>query len=101
MLEISRGSAAGTAAAISSISWKRLRCFVEVIGAHQGFNADLRLEQASGPSVAQAAKAVESDGSVSLVLEDEDLDAAGLVVVLVGSDGRVIAQRRTQVGEDA
>ena len=100
VLEISRGSAAGPAAAISSISWKRLRCFVEVSGAHQGFNADLRLEQASGPSVAQAAKPVESDGSVSLVLEDEDLDAAGLVVVLLGSDGRVIAQRRTRAGED-
>ena len=61
--------------------------------------ADLRREAAGGPSVATTAKPV-GDGGARLLVEDDELEGAVVVAVLLSPDGRVIAQRRTRVGGD-
>jgi len=99
VLVVSGGSSSAPAAAITEISWKGLRCNLEVSGGTAGMTADLRREAAGGPSVATTAKAVD-DGGARLLVEDDELEDTAVVAVLLSPDGRVIAQRRTVVGGD-
>ena len=62
--------------------------------------ADLRLRIPSGKSVAQTAKNVPEDGSVSLVLDDDKHEEKTLVLVITDADGRILSQQPTRVGED-
>jgi hypothetical protein len=99
VLVVSGGSSSTPAAAITEISWKGLRCNLEVSGGTAGMTADLRREAAGGPSVATMAKGID-DGGARLLVEDDELEGAAVVAVLLSPDGRVIAQRRTWVGGD-
>jgi hypothetical protein len=85
VLVVSGGASSAPAAAITEISWKGLRCNLEVSG---------------DPSVATTAKPVD-DGGARLLVEDDALEGAAVVAVLLSPDGRVIAQRRTVVGGEA
>jgi hypothetical protein len=53
-----------------------------------------------GPSVATAPKPIE-DGGARLLVEDDELEGAAVVAVLIGPEGRVIALRSTRVGGEA
>lgn len=85
-------------ASFRSVTWRGLRCFVEVESSAPGVRVDLRLERAHGASVAKAPKAVDGDGAVSLVLADDEHERAELVLVLLGPDDAVLAQMQTKVG---
>ena len=100
VLVVSGGASTAPAAAISEITWRGLRCNLEVSGTVAGIKADLRRDTAGGPSVATAPKPIE-DGGARLLVEDEDLMGVAVVVVLLTPDGRVISQRSTRVGEVA
>ena len=91
---------AGLAKGSAEISWKGLRCNLEVSGVAAGLMADLRREKAGGPSVATTTKPLD-DGGARLLVEDDDLVGAAVVAVLLSPDGRLIAQRRTVVGGEA
>jgi hypothetical protein len=99
VLVVSGGASSAPTAAIAEISWKGLRCNLEVSGGTAGMTADLRREAAGGPSVATTAKPID-DGGARLLVEDDELEGAAVVAVLLSPDGRVIAQRRTVVGGD-
>jgi len=99
VLVVSGGASSTPAAAITEISWKGLRCNLEVSGCTAGMTADLRREAAGGPSVATATKSID-DGGARLLVEDDELEGSAVVAVLLSPDGRVIAQRRTVVGGD-
>ena len=100
VLVVSGGTSSSStpSAAITEISWKGMRCYLEVSGGSKGMSADLRRE-AAGASVATMAKSVD-DGGARLLVEDDDLEGAAVVAVLLNSEGRLIAQRRTVVGGD-
>jgi len=100
-LVVERGAEAAVTASIRSITWRGLRCFVEVEGHGGEVKADLRLEWASGESVVAAAKPVEGDGAVSLVLKGDEHEEAALVLVLVDGGGHILAQRATRVGNNS
>jgi hypothetical protein len=97
VLVVSGGENRAPAAAITEVSWKGLRCNLEVSGATAGVKADLRRDTANGPSVATTAKPID-DGAARLLVEDDELEGAVVMAVLISPDGRVIAQRRTVVG---
>jgi len=99
VLVVSNGASSLPAAVITEISWKGLRCNVEVSGATAGMQADLRRDAAGGPSVATTAKPIDAGGA-RLLVEDDELEGVRVVAVLLSPDGRVIAQRRTRVGGD-
>ena len=100
VLVVSGGVSNAPTAAISEISWKGLRCNLEVSGGTAGMSADLRRETAGGPSVATSQKPIE-DGGARMLVENEDLMGEAVVVVVLTTDGRVISQRSTRVGEAA
>lgn len=98
-LLVERGERRPSAAAIDSVRWQGMRCFVAVRDAVQGAKLDLRVAGAGGRSVAQSVKSIEQDRETSLLLADDSVEAHELVVVLLDAGGAVIAQRRTKVGE--
>ena len=100
-LVVTRVEGAETAGRIMSVTWRGLRCFIEAAVRGGPVTADLRLERPTGESVAAAAKAVDAEGAVSLVLADDEHEGAALVLVLVDETGRVLAQRPVRVGVDA
>jgi hypothetical protein len=77
-----------------------LRCNLEVSGATAGLKADLRRESISGPSVATAPNPID-DGGTRLLVEDDELEGAAVMAVLISPEGRVVAQRRTVAGGEA
>jgi len=97
VLVVSGGAGNAPTAAITEISWKGLRCNLEVSGGTAGMTADLRLEAAGGPSVTTTAKPVD-EGGARLLVEDDELEGKEVVAVLFTPDKRVIAQHRTVVG---
>jgi len=99
-IRVENAAEANAVASIRSITWRRLRCLVEVASRGGRVVADLRLERPSGPSVAASTKAVEEDGSVSLVLESDEYEASPLVLVLLSEDGRILTHQATRVGAD-
>ena len=99
-LVVTRAEARETAGSITSVTWRGLRCFIEAEVRGGPVTADLRLERPTGESVAAAAKPVDAEGAVSLVLADDEHEAAALVLVLLDDAGRVLAQRPIRVGED-
>lgn len=97
VLVVSGAASSASAATINEITWKGLRCNLEVSGATAGLKADLRRDAAGGASVATTAKPID-DGGARLLVEDDELEGAAVVAVLISPEGRVIAQRRTVVG---
>ena len=85
---------------IGSITWRGFRCNVEAQTSGAGVTADLRLDRPSGKSVAAASKALDGDGSVSLVLSDDQYENDQLVLVLLDDSGKVLAHSPTRVGID-
>ena len=99
-LVVTRAEARETAGSIRSVTWRGLRCFIEAEVRGGPVTADLRLGRPTGESVAAAVKPVDAEGAVSLVLADDEHEAAALVLVLLDDAGRVLAQRPIRVGED-
>ena len=100
-LEVERADDVAVTAAIRSITWRRLRCFVEVDVRGGAVSADLRIGGPSGASVAAAPKPVEDDASVSLVLAHDEHEESPLALVIVDDHGRILVHRATRVGDDS
>lgn len=100
-IHIERVGGSAEHASIESVTWKGLRCFVVATDISDTVTADLRLKTPTGQSVAATIKSLDEDGSASLVLEDDEYELADLVVVLLGSDGKILAKHKTKVGIDS
>jgi hypothetical protein len=96
---IERSGDRGAHAVITSVTWRGMRCFVEAT-VEGAVNADLRLGTPSGQSVAGAMKRV-LDGTVSLVVSDDQYEEAQLTLVLLDDGEKVLARKTTKVGEDS
>jgi hypothetical protein len=91
--------AGGSAARITRVDWRGLRCTVAIEGSISGVTVDLR-SRATDPSTSlQAApRVLGPSGSVSLLVEDEERMGESVLVVVLDQDGTVISQRATNVG---
>jgi hypothetical protein len=83
---------------IENIKWIGLRCRVIVEGAPEGATVDLRSRAANPASSLARPKALGSKGTTSLFVEDDRREGEGILVVVLGSDGQVLAQTATMVG---
>ena len=87
-------------AKIESITWRGLRCRVEVLGAGPGWQVDLRASAADAASSLVTPQPVGEEGRASVLVKDKHDDKIGhpAVVVLVSPDGQVTNKRSTLVG---
>ena len=97
---VTRAGETKSTASITSMTWRGLRCFIESEVGGGPVTADIRLGQPNGESVVATQKLVDAEGTVSLVLADDEHEMAALVLVLLDEAGRVLARQATRVGVD-
>lgn len=86
---------------IADIEWRELRCIVTIEGQIRDLLVDIRREPGNAQSsVAFSVKEVKSNGTASLVIENEDLRGTSVTVVVLTNDGQFVAQKSTTVGGD-
>lgn len=84
---------------ITDVVWKGLRCNVAVDGEFNGLSLDIRTQpRNSASSVVMSVKPLKDDGKVSVVVEDEDLEGTDAIIVLLDSNGGLLAQYDTIIG---
>lgn len=98
-LIVQNGTAQTSALEITDIAWKGLRCTVAVDGEFSGLSCDIR-SHAGDPasSIAVSVKPFKDNGTVSLVVENEELEGREAVLVVLGTDGTMISETRTIIG---
>ena len=84
---------------ISSIKWVGLRCKVEVQADAEGICAQIRKNPAMAETGVTDIKRVK-EGKVALFVEDDDLEGEAAVIVLVDSQGNLLAKQPTFIGGD-
>jgi hypothetical protein len=89
-------------AAITKVKWLGLMCRVEYENIAPGATVDIRaLPADSTTSVGATTKETTTSGKQSLHVEDEGLQGEAAYLVIVGSDGRILAQRDVKIGVNA
>ena len=94
---------AGTDAArlnvrIDSVSWVGLRCRVRVDASSPGLSVDLRTRVNDSDSSVAGLRSLDSDGSASLLVAEDDLEGTTAVVVVLDQGGQVAARQPTLIG---
>lgn len=86
---------------LTQMQWRGLRLRVMLAGAHAGCSADLRRKAGSAnSSYVGGARLVNEEGSVALLVSDDDLLGESATLVIVDSDGGLLLQRATIIGGD-
>jgi len=99
VINVTRGGAIRRDVVIERVAWRGLRCVIKVAGAQPGDRIDLRGRAADpGSSLTAEAKAPGPDGSVSLIVPDDEREGEDALVVVLATDGNVLAQTATVIG---
>jgi hypothetical protein len=75
-----------------------MRCKIEVEGNAAGLRVDLRTKLADAASSLVTPKPVEVDGTVSLMVEDDNVLGTAAFLVLLNAAGQVLEKQSTTVG---
>jgi len=99
IIEVTVGGSAAPVAAIKQVSWKGLRCQVELAGAAAGLSLDIRTKAADpASSIVDKIKPVGADGRGSLLVPDDDRLGEAALVIVIAENGASCAQALTTVG---
>lgn len=90
--------AANVQAIIKSVTWKGLRCLVEVDSSSTSLSVDVRTKPALATSSLVASVKLVDSGKASVAVPDNDNMGVAAVVVVLGPDGQVIQKQPTTVG---
>jgi hypothetical protein len=97
-LKASGSATAGLAVTIKAVTWKGLRCVVEVDSASPGLKVDIRTKPAlASTSLAANPKPVDG-GKASVAVADDDQMGSAAVVVVLSPAGGVLQKQATTVG---
>ena len=84
---------------IGEVRWRRLRCNIKIDGSAAGARVDIRTKGGDPTTtLAMGGKELGDEGEVFLLVEDAEHEDEAALVVVVGSDGIVLAQTSTIVG---
>lgn len=83
---------------IKEVTWKGLRCVVEVDGTTAGLTVDVRTKPALATSSLVASVKPVEGGKASVAVADDDNLGAAAVVVVLAVDGQVLQKQATTVG---
>src|SRR5690606_29257325 len=82
--------AAAAQVTIKAVTWKGLRCVVEVDSPSAGLTVDVRTKPALAKSSLVASVTPLEAGKASVAVADDDNLGAAAVVVILGADGQVL-----------
>ena len=99
VLRITAGTrSARTGASIAAISWVRLRCRARITATQPGLSVDLRTRINDADSSVSGSRLVDAEGVASLLVADDELEGVTAAVVVLDSEGHVIARQSTIIG---
>jgi hypothetical protein len=101
VITVSRQSDAKTQqVAIENVTWKGLRCKMHINGITPGMKVDMRTKAGDATtSLIGAPTTPNADGSVSLLVEDDDRMGEPVLIVVLNSDGMITKQTSTIIGD--
>ena len=95
----SESAQAAVSVEFTDVVWKGLRCTVAVDSNFSGLMLDVRSQAGnSSTSVVVGAKPLKDNGTASVVVEDEDMDGCEATIVLIDTNGSLVAQIATVIG---
>lgn len=93
------GRASQPTVSIGDVRWRRLRCNIMIEGSAAGARVDIRTKGGDpATTLAMGGKELGDQDEVFLLIEDAEHENRAALVVVVGSDGMVLAQTSTIVG---
>lgn len=92
------GKSGTTTASITEVKWVGLRCKVTTDSGAQGLKIDLRSKINDAESSLAQPKTITSEGTGSLLVEDDSLEGTPAVVVLLDAGGNVISKQASIIG---
>ena len=93
------GQASRATVSISKVRWRRLRCNITIEGSATGARVDIRTKGSdAATTLAMGGKELGAESEVPLLVEDAAREDEAALVVVVDSDGTVLAQTSTIVG---
>ncbi len=100
IITISRPSDGGSKAiTIENISWRGLRCTINIRGATSSMQVDIRTKAGDpATSLTNTPKTLNADGTVSLLVPDEEQRGEAALIVILNSDGTIGQQISTIIG---
>ncbi|WP_295426674.1 BREX-1 system phosphatase PglZ type B [uncultured Thiodictyon sp.] len=97
-LEVEGTAAAAVTADIRAVTWKGLRCLVEVDTMAEGLQVDIRTKAALASTSLVASRKGLEGGKANLAVADDDQEGSAAVVVVLGPGGEVVQKMATTVG---
>ena len=93
------GQAFHATVSIAEVKWRRLRCSITIEGAPVGARVDIR-SKGGDPSttLTEGGKELGAEGEVSFLIENAEREDEAALIVVVNSDGTVLAQTSTIIG---
>ena len=99
VLRVTAGAAsAAVVASITAVTWVGLRCRVRIDPARPGLSVDLRTHVNDAESSTSGPRQVDSEGAASLLVADDELEGTPAAVVVLDTNGQVIARQSTIIG---
>ncbi len=83
---------------IENVSWRGLRCTITVTGTTSGMKVDIRTKAGDPNTSLTKPKPPNSDGTVSILVEDDDRMGEAALIVILDSDGKPMKQIPTTIG---
>ncbi|XZE55887.1 BREX-1 system phosphatase PglZ type B [Planctomycetaceae bacterium SH139] len=88
-------------ASITKVDWKGLKCRITVEPVSSGLRVDLRSKpNDSGSSITDGGKPLDGSPTVTLFVENEDLEGTVVAIVVCDENGQLIAKQNTTIGGD-
>ena len=97
-LEVEGAAAADVTADIRAVTWKGLRCLVEVETTAEGLQVDIRTKAALASTSLVASRKGLEGGKANLAVADDDQEGSAAVVVVLSPGGEVVQKMATTVG---
>ena len=91
-------STAKTVVKVVDVTWAGLRCRVQIESAQSGLSVDLRTKVNDPGSSVSRVRAVDSEGSASLLVADDELEGTPAAVVVLDTSRHVIVKQPTIIG---
>lgn len=100
-LTVSAKVTGGSGITIENVAWKGMRCKVAIDGDATGLRLDIRSHAGNAEtSVTMQARPFKADGTASVVVDDDGLEGHDATIVVLDSDGQLVAQQDTVIGKD-
>ena len=97
IIRVTAGAVGAATLSIADVTWLGLRCRVRVEGA-AGLAVALRTQVGNADSTIGQSKPVDGEGAASLLVADDELEGSTAAVVVLDSNGQVVARQSTIIG---